>query len=98
MDRQTLPAPQNFVVDTSRNGAAVDYSKWCNVRGSMLGETSRWLPDDPEVDAHLWIKVPGDSDGECTHDRAAAPDPAAGAFSPDLATALITGDWSDLPD
>jgi len=35
----------------------------------------------------LWVKVPGDSDGDCgTSDR------PAGQFGPELAMALITGD------
>lgn len=93
-----LPAPQQFVIDTSRNGGTVAESTWCNPRGAKLGETSRWLPDDAAVDAHLWIKVPGDSDGECTAERAGAADPAAGAFSPDFAVALITGDWAAVPN
>jgi cellulose 1,4-beta-cellobiosidase len=54
-----------FVVDTSRNGRAGIRSKagsWCNVAGAGLGERPQASPV-PRVDAYLWIKPPGDSDG-----------------------------------
>ena len=54
-----------FVIDTSRNGRAGIRSRagsWCNVRGAGLGERPRANPA-PLVDAYLWIKPPGESDG-----------------------------------
>ncbi|MEU3945757.1 glycoside hydrolase family 6 protein [Streptomyces sp. NPDC029526] len=59
-----------FVIDTSRNGngpyteGAAD-ERWCNPPGRALGETPTVKTDDPLVDAYLWIKRPGESDGEC---------------------------------
>ncbi|MBT3151025.1 glycoside hydrolase family 6 protein [Streptomyces sp. CHD11] len=59
-----------FVIDTSRNGngpyteGAPD-ERWCNPPGRALGETPTVKTADPLVDAYLWIKRPGESDGEC---------------------------------
>ncbi|BBC33488.1 Glucanase [Streptomyces graminofaciens] len=59
-----------FVIDTSRNGngpwteGAKD-EQWCNPPGRALGETPTTKTADPLVDAYLWVKRPGESDGEC---------------------------------
>ncbi|WP_442538328.1 glycoside hydrolase family 6 protein, partial [Streptomyces pseudogriseolus] len=39
--------------------------RWCNPPGRALGETPTTRTADPLVDAYLWIKRPGESDGEC---------------------------------
>jgi endoglucanase len=53
------------VIDTSRNGNGPSASdEWCNAPGRALGETPRTV-DDAVVDAVLWIKPPGESDGRC---------------------------------
>ncbi len=55
-----------FVIDTSRNGGVEtrrSCSHWCNIRGAGAG---RWPTSDTGsalVDAFLWIKTPGESDG-----------------------------------
>jgi endoglucanase len=57
---------KRFVVDTSRNGlgpAASD--EWCNPPGRALGATPTPRTGDRLVDAFLWIKRPGESDGSC---------------------------------
>jgi cellulose 1,4-beta-cellobiosidase len=56
---------KGFVVDTGRNGRANIRSEpdsWCNVRGAGLGERPRAAPA-PSIDAYLYLKVPGESDG-----------------------------------
>ncbi|MGI5426095.1 glycoside hydrolase family 6 protein [Streptomyces sp. CA-179760] len=61
---------KHFVIDTSRNGKG-PYSqgnpdeRWCNPPGRALGETPTTKTADPLVDAYLWVKRPGESDGEC---------------------------------
>ncbi|MFH8771452.1 MULTISPECIES: glycoside hydrolase family 6 protein [unclassified Streptomyces] len=61
---------KHFVVDTSRNGNG-PYTqgdpdqKWCNPPGRALGETPTTKTADPLVDAYLWVKRPGESDGTC---------------------------------
>lgn len=86
-----LDGDAGYVIDTSRNGAGkTDPGEdgWCNPIGATLGENSSDATDGS--DAHLWIKLPGDSDGKCGYDK----DSPAGQFSPKLATALITGEYS----
>jgi endoglucanase len=59
-----------FVIDTSRNGNG-PYTKgnpderWCNPPGRALGEEPTTKTGDPLVDAYVWVKRPGESDGEC---------------------------------
>ncbi len=59
-----------FVIDTSRNGNG-PYTegnpdeRWCNPPGRALGETPTTKTSDPLVDAYVWVKRPGESDGEC---------------------------------
>ncbi|MFI6011385.1 glycoside hydrolase family 6 protein [Streptomyces sp. NPDC051243] len=59
-----------FVIDTSRNGNG-PYTegnpdeRWCNPPGRALGETPTTKTPDPLVDAYVWVKRPGESDGEC---------------------------------
>jgi endoglucanase len=38
---------------------------WCNPVGSGLGLTPRANTGVPLVDAYLWVKIPGESDGQC---------------------------------
>ena len=79
-----------FVVDTSRNGNGTTAdTQWCNPRGRAVGEPPLTPPSDPRVDAYLWIKVPGESDGECNGG------PAAGQWWPSVAIELArNADWT----
>ncbi len=58
---------KQYVVDTSRNGAAdADEKEWCNVSGLGLGRRPGSLvAQHPRVDGLFWIKTPGVSDGTC---------------------------------
>ncbi|MEU4690822.1 glycoside hydrolase family 9 protein [Actinoplanes sp. NPDC023714] len=78
-------AAKPYVVDTSRNANGGTAGDWCNPAGVKLGTPSRVSTSGPEF--LLWIKVPGDSDGDCGRLRGIP----AGTFDPDLATWLITG-------
>ena len=56
---------KGFVIDTGRDGRAYIRSiasSWCNVKGAGLGERPRAAPA-PLIDAYLYVKVPGESDG-----------------------------------
>ncbi|MEV3855268.1 glycoside hydrolase family 6 protein [Streptomyces sp. NPDC050095] len=59
----------HFVVDTSRNGAGPyadgGADSWCNPPGRALGSAPTTNTGDPVVDALLWVKRPGESDGTC---------------------------------
>ncbi|WP_406330294.1 glycoside hydrolase family 6 protein [Streptomyces sp. NBC_00203] len=61
---------KHFVIDTSRNGngpytAGKADENWCNPPGRSLGESPTTKTADPLVDAYLWVKRPGESDGTC---------------------------------
>ncbi|CAM5670590.1 glycoside hydrolase family 6 protein [Streptomyces violaceorubidus] len=81
---------KHFVIDTSRNGngpyteGAPD-ERWCNPPGRALGETPTTKTADPLVDAYLWVKRPGESDGECKGG------PKAGEWYPEYALKLAQG-------
>jgi endoglucanase len=76
-----------FVIDTSRNGNG-PYTKgnpderWCNPPGRALGEEPTTKTGDPLVDAYVWVKRPGESDGECKGG------PKAGEWGADYALKL----------
>ncbi len=80
--------PVHFVVDTSRNGAGPPEDagdaegRWCNPRGRTLGEAPTTSPEEERLDALLWIKQPGDSDGTC------GGGPPAGRWWPEMAEEL----------
>jgi endoglucanase len=61
---------KHFVIDTSRNGngpytGGSPDERWCNPPGRALGESPTTKTADPLVDAYLWVKRPGESDGTC---------------------------------
>jgi len=69
-----------YVIDTSRNGNG-STGEWCNPRGRALGEAPR-LVQEGALDAYLWVKAPGESDGTCNGG------PAAGQWWMDVALEL----------
>jgi endoglucanase len=76
---------KRFVVDTSRNGlgpATGVSDPWCNPPGRALGAAPTAYTGDKLVDAFLWVKHPGESDGTCNGG------PAAGTWWRDYAIAL----------
>jgi endoglucanase len=95
-----------FVIDTSRNGQgpwlppadrpAGDPQDWCNPPGRGLGPRPTTSTGSPLVDAYLWVKIPGESDGACNRWNPAGGidpvrnrmDPAAGLWFSDMALEL----------
>jgi endoglucanase len=80
-----------FVIDTSRNGqgpwtppAGVysDPQDWCNPPGRGLGIRPTTATGNPLIDAQLWVKRPGESDGSCTRGTAGPTDPEYGIVDP----------------
>ncbi|PVZ10963.1 glycoside hydrolase family 6 protein [Actinomycetospora cinnamomea] len=75
-----------YVIDTSRNGRGAyegpEQPTWCNPPGRALGTPPTRDTGSPRVAAFLWVKEPGDSDGDC---RGAPP---AGEFWPQYALDL----------
>jgi cellulose 1,4-beta-cellobiosidase len=57
---------KKFIIDTGRNGvpnARQDCSNWCNPRDTGLGQYPTTETGYPNIDAFLWLKTPGESDG-----------------------------------
>ena len=57
-----------YVIDTSRNGDGPvegDPLYWCNPSGRALGAAPTTATGNGNVDAFLWVKRPGESDGSC---------------------------------
>jgi endoglucanase len=58
----------HFIIDSSRNGngpAPPGDEDWCNPEGRALGRAPTAQTSEPGLDAFVWIKRPGESDGEC---------------------------------
>ena len=73
-----------FVIDTSRDGNGSNDNQWCNPQGAKLGATDQV---GGGAEALLWIKDPGESDGDCgTGDGT-----VAGQFVPQIAYDLVYG-------
>jgi endoglucanase len=66
-----------YVIDTSRNGAGPADGEyyWCNPSGRALGAAPTTATGNGNVDAFLWVKRPGESDGSCGQGN-----PGAGRF------------------
>lgn len=103
----------HFVIDTSRNGQgpwnppahpAGDAQDWCNPPARGLGNLPTANTGQPLVDAYLWVKIPGASDGQCTRWTSGpldpvrgVQDPAAGLWFPDMALELVQNANPALP-
>ena len=84
-------AQKRATIDTSRNGKGSwrppagkyrDAEVWCNPPGRGLGRRPTLDSGNPYVDAFLWIKIPGESDGECLRGTAGPADPERGMRAP----------------
>ncbi|WP_277209409.1 glycoside hydrolase family 6 protein [Isoptericola croceus] len=73
-----LTGGARFVIDTSRNGNGSN-GEWCNPRDRALGERPSIVDDGTALDALLWVKLPGESDGTCNGG------PSAGAWWQEIA-------------
>ncbi|MFD4529045.1 glycoside hydrolase family 6 protein [Streptomyces sp. NPDC058470] len=77
---------KHFVIDSSRSGngplGGDRGEAWCNPPGRALGTRPTTRTGESALDAYLWIKRPGESDGECRGG------PAAGQWWPDYALGL----------
>lgn len=57
---------KHFVINTSRSGRGqASLGDWCNPPGRGLGQRPTSDTGNALVDAYLWIKPPGESDGYC---------------------------------
>ena len=72
----------HFVIDVSRNGQGWR-GTWCNPEGAGLGQEPHVTGGSTRLDALLWVKTPGLSDGTCNGG------PAAGQWWESYALALV---------
>ncbi len=88
---QGVEPTTHFVIDTSRNGVGPwDYPEgvypahedWCNPPDRGTGPLPSTETGHDLVDAHLWIKVPGESDGKCYRGTEGPLDPERGIEDP----------------
>jgi endoglucanase len=73
---------KHFVIDTSRNGNGSN-GEWCNPSGRKIGTLPTTNTGNPLIDAYLWLKTPGESDGNCNGA------PSAGTWWADYALSLV---------
>ncbi|MBX4191955.1 glycoside hydrolase family 6 protein [Candidatus Parcubacteria bacterium] len=72
----------HYIVDTSRNGNGSS-GEWCNPSGRAIGKSPTFSTGNASIDAYLWLKTPGESDGNCNGG------PNAGTWWPDYALSLV---------
>jgi endoglucanase len=88
----TTMGTTHFVIDTSRNGSGpwqfpgtypsdAVAQDWCNPPGRGLGLRPTANTGVPLLDAYLWIKVPGESDGSCNRGTGTTVDPEWAAIT-----------------
>mgnify|MGYP006178470417 FL=1 len=82
----------HFVIDTSRNGGRVADGEWCNPSGAALGQAPTTETGHGLLDALLWIKRPGESDGTCNGG------PEAGQWWGEYALGLVRNSPSTVAD
>ena len=73
---------KHFVIDSSRNGNGPLPGVWCNPPGRALGTAPTTSTGETALDAYLWVKRPGESDGTCEGG------PDAGQWWPEYALGL----------
>ncbi len=77
---------KHYVIDTSRNGVGgTADNQWCNPAGRALGARPTTQTGLDLVDALLWVKAPGESDGACNGA------PTYGTWMPEYALGLAKG-------
>jgi endoglucanase len=78
----SLTSNSHYVVDVSRNGQGWK-GTWCNPKGAGLGKNPAVAKGTTRLDATLWVKTPGASDGTCNGG------PSAGTWWQSYALALV---------
>jgi endoglucanase len=74
----------DFVMATPSLTAGQDLQDWCNPPDRGIGIRPTTNTPSPLVDAYVWIKVPGESDGQCSrgYTTLGGVDPARGVVDP----------------
>jgi endoglucanase len=80
----------HFIIDTSRNGAgSTPNNEWCNPSGVKAGINPSLQTGNKLVDAFVWVKAPGGSDGTCGNTQMGTSAPAAGEWWPQYALSIL---------
>jgi endoglucanase len=87
-DLSSRTGGKHAVIDTSRNGVATA-TTWCNPTGQGLGPKPGTTTASATVDAYLWIKRPGESDGNSSP-PCQPTDPPAGSWFETYAEGLAS--------
>ena len=82
---------KHAVIDSSRNGGST-IKDWCNPRGTdvKFGREPTLATGYAYVDAYIWTKRPGESDGNCNGG------PNAGEWWPEYALELANATWPTM--
>jgi cellulose 1,4-beta-cellobiosidase len=97
----------NTFINNSRIDRRIHAGNWCNQSGAGLGERPRANPGPAGIDAYVWIKPPGESDGSSSavsndegkgFDRMCDPTYGGNALNQNnptgaLANAPLSGHW-----
>jgi endoglucanase len=76
---------KHFIIDSGRNGLGpTSDMQWCNPEGRAIGRRPTTRTGHSLVDAYLWIKTPGESDGACNGY------PSSGTWMPEYALGLAS--------
>lgn len=84
------PSADDFVIDTPPLAPGQDLESWCNPPDRGIGLKPTTDTGNELVDAYVWIKVPGESDGSCRRgfgDALGGVDPVWGIVDP------AAGEW-----
>ncbi len=73
----------HFIIDSGRNGFGAT-KDWCNPPGRAFGTDPGPVSGSDTLDAYVWVKPPGESDGECNGG------PQAGQFWPERTMELAS--------
>jgi len=87
--------PTNFIIDQGRvaqNGARKEWGEWCNISPAGFGQPFTTNTNNPNVDAIVWVKPGGESDGQCGMSGA----PVAGAWFDAYAQMLTQNAHPDI--
>ncbi|KAK4205542.1 1, 4-beta cellobiohydrolase [Triangularia verruculosa] len=87
--------PTSFIIDQGRvalDGARKEWGEWCNVSPAGFGQPFTTNTNNANVDAIVWVKPGGESDGACGMSGA----PQAGAWFDSYAQMLAQNAHSDI--
>lgn len=86
---ELLGGDVHYIIDSGRNGIG-STDDWCNPSGRAFGVDPSAAPegDAAHLDAYVWVKPPGESDGECNGG------PPAGEFWPERVQEMaVSSGW-----